>query len=88
MRRLLLERMGLPAHQISDEAVELVTRVYGWLTTPRSPIPFDRPHMTLEEVARELNISKQAVQQTERRALAKCAAYLRKQGISPEDLLG
>jgi len=42
--------------------------------------------LTLEECAERLGVSKQAVQQAERRALAKCATVLTARGIAWKDL--
>ena len=60
----------------------------------RGPTPKAKPprrevqHATLEEIASELGVTHQRVQQIERRALKKCRRWCAQHGLRLTDLLG
>ena len=60
----------------------------------RGPTPRAKPpkriveHATFAEIAAELKVSHQAVQQIERRALRKCRRWCAQHGLRLTDLLG
>ncbi|MCF7985194.1 MAG: hypothetical protein K9L70_12385 [Thiohalocapsa sp.] len=81
----------MAAHWLDEGELERLQRRWAWPTTPRRR----RTHadtrdarMTLDELAAELGMSRQAVHQIEQKALEKCRRWCRARGLRLEDVLG
>jgi len=79
---------------ILEDTVDLIQRMYGYVTTPQSPklptkqvLKTYRAGYSLDQISQELGVSTERVRQIEAAALRKCRKWCELNGYNLWDLL-